>query len=62
LSTMSCCRKIAFSAIRSARLRVISDRTPVTRVAVAGFVQCLRCCFTRVPRFFQELRVLPILR
>ena len=41
-STISCCRDITFSATRSARLRVMSDRAPVKRVAVTGFVRCLR--------------------
>ena len=41
LSTMSCWRSIAFSAMRSVLLRVISVSDATTRVAVVGLTYCL---------------------
>ena len=37
----------AFSAIRSTRLPVASERIPVTSSVVTGFVHCMMCSFTR---------------
>ena len=54
LSTINCCRSMAFSTIGSFRQRFRSESDPTVTATVVGLVRCLMCCFMSMKSWFQK--------